>query len=132
MTYSCALWDQGNEDLDLDEAQLNKLDYHARQARVGAGGRVLDIGCGWGSGLRRCVETHGAASAHGLTLSEAQRAHIVAPLRERGSDGPAAQGARPALQNGPHVTVGLANAVSRFLDYDATLRSRSVFLSKSV
>jgi cyclopropane-fatty-acyl-phospholipid synthase len=78
MTYSSALWDHGNEDLDLHEAQLNKLDYHAREARIGAGDRILDIGCGWGSGLRRFVETHGAASAHGLTLSAAQLAHIEA------------------------------------------------------
>ena len=77
MTYSSALWDQGNDDLNLHEAQLNKLDYHARQAGVDADSRVLDIGCGWGSGLRRYVENHGAVSAHGLTLSAAQVAHIA-------------------------------------------------------
>lgn len=77
MTYSSALWGPGNDDLNLHEAQLNKLDYHARQAGVDADSHVLDIGCGWGSGLRRYVENHGVVSAHGLTLSEAQRADIA-------------------------------------------------------
>jgi cyclopropane-fatty-acyl-phospholipid synthase len=69
MTYSCALWSDGD---DLARAQLRKLDYMLDHAGVTDGGRVLDVGCGWGSLLRRAVG-RGVASSVGLTLSEAQR-----------------------------------------------------------
>ncbi len=69
LTYSCALW-EGSE--DLDHAQLRKLDYHVAEAGAVGVGRVLDIGCGWGSLLRRLVDEHGVERAVGLTLSESQ------------------------------------------------------------
>ncbi|MFD8980225.1 class I SAM-dependent methyltransferase [Streptomyces sp. NPDC059564] len=70
MTYSCALWAEVGE--SLEEAQLRKTDYHLAQARVAAGSRVLDVGCGWGGLLRRATETNGARGAVGLTLSRHQ------------------------------------------------------------
>jgi cyclopropane-fatty-acyl-phospholipid synthase len=73
-TYSCALW-EGPEDRatgDLAAAQLRKIDYHVQQAGAAGGARVLDVGCGWGSTLRRLVEAHGVRQAVGLTLSDAQ------------------------------------------------------------
>jgi cyclopropane-fatty-acyl-phospholipid synthase len=69
MTYSAALWD-GEE--SLEAAQRRKLDYHCDQAGVEPGMRVLDVGCGWGSGLRHLVDARGAGQAVGLTLSAAQ------------------------------------------------------------
>ena len=69
LTYSGALWD-GDE--TLEAAQRRKLDYHFDQAGVAEGMRVLDIGCGWGSGLRRMTAERGVAQAVGLTLSQAQ------------------------------------------------------------
>lgn len=68
-TYSCALWEDGDS---LHSAQLRKLDYLIGQARAAGAGRVLDIGCGWGSLLRRLTEQHGVRQAVGLTLSTAQ------------------------------------------------------------
>ncbi|WP_024805619.1 cyclopropane-fatty-acyl-phospholipid synthase family protein [Nocardia sp. BMG51109] len=47
MKYTCGLYRTGGE--SLDEAQRDKLAYIARLLHVGAGQRVLDIGCGWGS-----------------------------------------------------------------------------------
>jgi cyclopropane-fatty-acyl-phospholipid synthase len=72
MTYTCALFADGEQEDQLHEAQLRKMDYHI--ALTGAAGRanVLDIGCGWGGMLRRFVCDHGVAHAVGLTLSEAQ------------------------------------------------------------
>ncbi len=67
MTYSCALWAPGDT---LEAAQLRKLDYMLDCAQVADGTRVLDIGCGWGSLLRRAVNR--GATAVGLTLSEEQ------------------------------------------------------------
>jgi cyclopropane-fatty-acyl-phospholipid synthase len=69
-TYSCALWD-GPADT-LARAQLRKLDYLADAARARGTARVLDVGCGWGSMLRRLLDRHEAESVVGLTLSEAQ------------------------------------------------------------
>ena len=53
-------------------AQFRKLDYHITQARVQSGARVLDVGCGWGSCLKRMVEKYDVGQAVGLTLSQAQ------------------------------------------------------------
>jgi cyclopropane-fatty-acyl-phospholipid synthase len=69
LTYSGAMWD---DEVDLESAQLRKLDYHAHQAGAVGSNRVLDIGCGWGSLLNRLVTRHGVANAVGLTLSEEQ------------------------------------------------------------
>lgn len=68
MTYSCALWGDGD---DLRRAQLRKLDYMLDCAHAGEASRLLDVGCGWGSLLRRAVD-RGAKTAVGLTLSQAQ------------------------------------------------------------
>jgi cyclopropane-fatty-acyl-phospholipid synthase len=76
LTYTCALWDDDARDT-LEAAQLRKLDYHAAQARVGGARRVLDIGCGWGSMLRRMVEAHGVERAVGVTLSRAQTDYVA-------------------------------------------------------
>lgn len=72
MTYSCALWDRQETDDMLELAQRRKLAHHARSARVRAGGRVLDVGCGWGAALKYLVEERGVRHAVGLTLSEQQ------------------------------------------------------------
>ena len=74
MTYSGGMW-EGADD-DLEAAQLRKLDYVAEQARAAGTRRVLDIGCGWGSMLRRLAEAHGVQQAVGITLSEAQVAYV--------------------------------------------------------
>lgn len=74
MTYSCALW-QGHDD-SLAAAQARKIDYLAGMAGVGRGHRVLDVGCGWGSTMRRLVTEHGADHVTGLTLSEAQARYV--------------------------------------------------------
>ena len=73
-TYSCALWEDGD---DLASAQDRKLDFHAHNAGAPGADRVLDIGCGWGSTLRRLVDVHGVAHGTGLTLSATQAAHVA-------------------------------------------------------
>ncbi|MEP0873805.1 cyclopropane-fatty-acyl-phospholipid synthase family protein [Trichocoleus desertorum AS-A10] len=72
MAYSCALWAENEQNTDLEQAQLRKIDYHIEQARAKGQKRVLDVGCGWGGILKRLVTDHNVEQAIGLTLSEAQ------------------------------------------------------------
>jgi cyclopropane-fatty-acyl-phospholipid synthase len=76
MTYSCAMWDGLPQDAPLEEAQRNKLRYHASAVDAKAGGRILDVGCGWGPMLRMLVDEIGVDSATGLTLSQEQLAYV--------------------------------------------------------
>lgn len=69
MSYSCALWAEGD---DLEQAQVRKLDYHLEQACARGKSNLLDIGCGWGALLHRAVDKYQVAQAVGLTLSQAQ------------------------------------------------------------
>ncbi|HYB87738.1 MAG TPA: class I SAM-dependent methyltransferase [Streptosporangiaceae bacterium] len=71
MVYSCGWWDAGPGHDSLAQAQQRKLDFFADRLGV-RGGRVLDVGCGWGALLERFVRVHGAASGVGLTLSPSQ------------------------------------------------------------
>jgi cyclopropane-fatty-acyl-phospholipid synthase len=71
MVYSCGWWEAGDGPDSLAQAQHRKLDFFADRLGV-RGGRVLDVGCGWGALLDRFVRVHGAASGTGLTLSPSQ------------------------------------------------------------
>jgi cyclopropane-fatty-acyl-phospholipid synthase len=69
MTYSCALWEPGDT---LERAQIRQLDAMLDGVRARDAARLLDVGCGWGSLLRRATESYGERRAVGLTLSERQ------------------------------------------------------------
>jgi len=71
MVYSCGWWEAGDGTDSLAQAQHRKLDFFADRLGV-RGGRVLDVGCGWGALLDRFARAHGAASGIGLTLSPSQ------------------------------------------------------------
>jgi cyclopropane-fatty-acyl-phospholipid synthase len=70
MTYSCGLWLSPSD--DLEQSQVNKMDWHLSNAGVRAGTRLLDVGCGWGGMMFRAVNQYSVTQATGLTLSEAQ------------------------------------------------------------
>jgi cyclopropane-fatty-acyl-phospholipid synthase len=74
MTSSCAMWEPHEH--GLQAAQERKLDYHVQQAVVAGAERVLDIGCGWGSGLARLTSVHSVSKAVGLTVSPSQASWI--------------------------------------------------------
>jgi cyclopropane-fatty-acyl-phospholipid synthase len=69
--FSAAKYD-GDLSLTLEQAQRRKHDYVAEQIGLEPGGRVLDLGCGWG-GLLNYFRGRGAAGV-GVTLSSAQAA----------------------------------------------------------
>jgi len=71
-TYSCAYFPR--EDMTLHEAQVAKLDLTLDKLGLEPGMTLLDIGCGWGSILKRAVEKYDV-NVVGLTLSKNQHAY---------------------------------------------------------
>jgi cyclopropane-fatty-acyl-phospholipid synthase len=69
MVYSCAYFEDGDE--DLDAAQVKKLDHVLAKLRVEPGHSLLDIGCGWGALLLHAARRHGVRGL-GITLSDNQ------------------------------------------------------------
>lgn len=80
LSYSSARWFSPFGDKvadDLEGAQREKLRHHLDAAALPRGGRLIDIGCGWGAVLEGAVTRDPTASALGLTLSRDQHAHIT-------------------------------------------------------
>lgn len=73
MNYTCALF-EGTD--NLEEAQVKKLEWMARAARITPESRHLDIGCGWGACLEYMSTTRGVKDATGITLSREQAREI--------------------------------------------------------
>jgi cyclopropane-fatty-acyl-phospholipid synthase len=71
MVYSCAYFEQGDE--DLASAQIKKIDHILRKIDLRPGQSLLDIGCGWGALVLRAAQEFGARCV-GVTLSENQAA----------------------------------------------------------
>jgi cyclopropane-fatty-acyl-phospholipid synthase len=69
MTYSCAYFRTGAE--DIDTAQNQKIEHICRKLRLSPGDHVLDIGCGWGGLLRQAGQRYGITGI-GITNSPAQ------------------------------------------------------------
>ena len=67
--YSCAYFQP--DVLSLEQAQYAKVDLHLDRLNLEPGMTVLDIGCGWGSTLKRAIERHDV-NVVGLTLSRNQ------------------------------------------------------------
>jgi len=68
-TYSCAYFER--DDMTLEEAQLAKIDLALDELYLKPGMTLLDIGCGWGSVMKRAVQRHDVNTL-GLTLSRNQ------------------------------------------------------------
>ncbi|WP_322030721.1 cyclopropane-fatty-acyl-phospholipid synthase family protein [Paraburkholderia sp. J76] len=69
MVYSCAYFENGDE--DLATAQLKKIDHILTKIQVREGQTLLDIGCGWGALVLRAAQKFGARCV-GVTLSQNQ------------------------------------------------------------
>ena len=69
MVYSCAYFE--NPDVDLDTAQVAKLEHICRKLSLRSGESFLDIGCGWGALVIHAAQHYGVR-AHGVTLSPQQ------------------------------------------------------------
>jgi cyclopropane-fatty-acyl-phospholipid synthase len=71
MVYSCAYFENGDEDLAI--AQEKKIDHILTKIQLRPGDTLLDIGCGWGALVLRAAKKYGAKCV-GITLSENQAA----------------------------------------------------------
>ncbi|CAL8481663.1 class I SAM-dependent methyltransferase [Caballeronia sp. S22] len=69
MVYSCAYFENGDE--DLATAQQKKIDHILTKIQLRPGQTLLDIGCGWGALVIRAARKFGARCI-GITLSENQ------------------------------------------------------------
>ena len=79
LTYSCGFFER--EEMTLEEAQLAKIDLALGKCDLQPGRRLVDIGCGWGSTVRRAAERY-RVDVIGLTLSENQYRQGSASLRD--------------------------------------------------
>ena len=71
-TYSCAYFPR--EGMTLHEAQLAKIDLTLDKLGLEPGMTLLDLGCGWGSVMKRAIEKYDV-NVVGLTLSKNQHAY---------------------------------------------------------
>ena len=76
-TYSCAYFER--DDMTLEEAQQAKVDLALGKLGLQPGMTLLDVGCGWGSTMRRAVEKYDV-NVIGLTLSKNQAGHVQKTL----------------------------------------------------
>jgi cyclopropane-fatty-acyl-phospholipid synthase len=82
--YSCAYY--RDDGMTLAQAQEAKLDHICKKLALHEGERFLDIGAGWG-GLLMWAAEHYGVTAHGITLSKNQHAHVSRLIEERGLRG---------------------------------------------
>jgi cyclopropane-fatty-acyl-phospholipid synthase len=81
LKYSSALY--ADSSMSLEDAQTAKLRFVAGRLGVTGGGRLLDIGCGWGSLTLFMAEEYGV-EVTGVTPSGPQAEHVRARAEERG------------------------------------------------
>ena len=67
--YTCCFF--FNEDDDLRQAEVNKLETICDKLEINDNDRVLDIGCGWGGFMKYAAETRGC-EVTGVTISAEQ------------------------------------------------------------
>ncbi len=81
MTYSSAIFDQG--DNDLESAQRRKYQRLAEKSEIRASDHVLEIGCGWG-GFAEYAAREIGCRVTGLTISQEQHDFASRRIQEAG------------------------------------------------
>ncbi|OBK31712.1 SAM-dependent methyltransferase [Mycobacterium asiaticum] len=71
-TYSCAYFER--DTMTLQEAQIAKLDLALGKLGLEPGMTLLDVGCGWGSTMKRALEKYDV-NVVGVTLSKNQHSY---------------------------------------------------------
>ncbi|MDE2306017.1 MAG: class I SAM-dependent methyltransferase [Gammaproteobacteria bacterium] len=84
MAYTCAYYPSAG--VDLDTAQIAKMDHVCRKLRLAPGSSVVEAGCGWGTFAMHMAERYGAR-VRAYNISREQIAYARRRARERGLEG---------------------------------------------
>ena len=82
LKYSSGYWPEGV--VSLDEAEEAMLALTAERARLDAGQRILELGCGWGSLSLWMAERHPSSRITAVSNSRTQKDFVVGRARELG------------------------------------------------
>lgn len=82
MKYSACLYPKGSE--TLGEAEVAMLRAYVDRAELKDGMRILDLGCGWGSGALFFAEVLPNAKVTAFSNSKTQKQYIDSKAKEKG------------------------------------------------
>lgn len=82
MKYSSCLYPKGTE--TLGEAEVAMLKAYVERAELKDGMRILDLGCGWGSGALFFAEVLPNAKVTAFSNSKTQKQYIDSKAKEKG------------------------------------------------
>jgi cyclopropane-fatty-acyl-phospholipid synthase len=127
MNYSSA-WFEGRADGDLVQAQWAKVRRALQESGLPRGGRLLEIGCGWGA-LAECAARELDAKVVGVTLSREQLAWAQQRVADAGLHADLRFQDYRDIADGPFdaiVSIEMFEAVGReyWASYFATLRAQ--------
>jgi len=83
MQYTCAYYERS--DLNLEQAQLAKLEHVCRKLRLKPGMTVVEAGCGWG-GLARYMARQYGVKVHSYNISREQLVYAREQARQQQLD----------------------------------------------
>ena len=76
LAYSAGIWKEPANRDTLEAAQLRKLDWHIDMSGADSAQRVLDVGFGWGSLIKRLMARRPDIDYVGLTLADNQAQYV--------------------------------------------------------
>ena len=76
LAYSAGIWNEPASRDTLDAAQMRKLDWHIDMSGADSARRVLEVGFGWGSLIKRLMTRTPSIDYVGLTLADAQAQYV--------------------------------------------------------
>jgi cyclopropane-fatty-acyl-phospholipid synthase len=76
LAYSAAIWNEPANRDTLEAAQLRKLDWHIDMSGADSGQRVLEVGLGWGSLIKRLMVRRPGLEYVGLTPADNQVQYV--------------------------------------------------------
>ncbi|KAF2181738.1 cyclopropane-fatty-acyl-phospholipid synthase-like protein [Zopfia rhizophila CBS 207.26] len=82
MKYSCCLYEKGGE--TLAQAEIAMLRIYVERAGLVDGMRVLDLGCGWGSGALYFAEVFPNSKITAFSNSRTQKEYIDSVAKSKG------------------------------------------------
>ncbi|KAI9841930.1 MAG: hypothetical protein M1837_000316 [Sclerophora amabilis] len=82
MKYSCCLYRKGSE--TLAQAEIAMLETYLEKAELGDGQRILDLGCGWGSGALYFAEMLPKSQITAFSNSKTQKQYIEEQADKKG------------------------------------------------